>query len=60
MSDHKKVAAVPERGDKVRLRGRAPCCVLRKYDPESQWATVEWDGTPGPKVCHRFELEKIG
>lgn len=49
-------SSVPERGDRVKLRGRPHVGILRKYDPESQWATVEWDCL-GPKVCHRYELE---
>lgn len=51
-------AKTPERGDRVRLRGRGNTGVLRKYDPESNWAVVEWD-TDGPRFCHRFELERI-
>ncbi len=47
---------MPERGERVRLRGREPVGVLVRYDPESNWATVEWDAT-GPKICHRRELE---
>jgi hypothetical protein len=52
---------VPERGDSVRLRGRmGRLGKLLKYDPESNWATVEWNegSGPKPKMCHRFELEK--
>jgi hypothetical protein len=50
---------VPERGDRVQLRGRPQFVgTLRKYDPDSQWATVEWDEEGGPETCHRFELER--
>ena len=55
----KKPQNVPERGDRVQLRGRPQFAgMLKKYDPESNWATVEWDGDKGPKTCHRFELER--
>lgn len=49
----------PERGEAVRLRGKPEVTgTLKKYDPESQWATVDWIDNKGPRVCHRFELEK--
>jgi hypothetical protein len=50
---------IPERGDKCAMR-RDPSVtgVLLKFDPESEWATVEWNGD-GPKICHRFELVKV-
>jgi len=49
----------PERGDRVRLRGKDfGEGVLKKFDPETNWSTVEWD-EDGPKVCHRFELERV-
>lgn len=48
---------LPERGDRVKLRGRPNSGTLRKYDPASNWATVEWD-VSGPKFCHRLELER--
>jgi hypothetical protein len=47
---------MPERGERVKLRGRKPTGVLVKYDPETNWATVEWD-TTGPRCCHRAKLE---
>lgn len=50
---------VPERGDRCHLRGRPQFAgTLKKYDPASQWATVEWIDSKGPKICHRFELER--
>jgi hypothetical protein len=48
----------PERGDRVRLRGRPNYGTLTKYNPDSDWATVEWENG-GPKICHRRELERI-
>jgi hypothetical protein len=54
----KRPPNTPDRGDKVRLRGRAHEGVLVKYDPESLWSTVEWEAQ-GPKVCHLYELEKV-
>lgn len=49
----------PERGDLVKLRGRVGYKgILVKYDPETNWATVSWDFGHGPKMCHRFELER--
>lgn len=49
---------LPERGERVKLRGRPNCDTLRKYDPANNWATVEWD-EHGPRYCHRFELEAL-
>lgn len=48
----------PEAGDRVALRGRPQRGVLRYMSPR-MWCTVEWDAdTPGPRLCHRNELEK--
>jgi hypothetical protein len=50
---------IPERGDLASLRGNpARFGVVSKYDPETNWATVEWDDGGGPRLCHRFELER--
>ncbi len=50
---------VPERGDRVHLRGRPGReGRLLKYDPASQWSTVAWDDGKGPKTCHRYEIER--
>lgn len=51
----------PERGERCCLRGdRSKTGTLHKYDPDSQWATVDWDSDPpGPKLCHRFELLRV-
>lgn len=50
---------VPDRGDVCQLRGRPQFIgVLEKYDPASQWATVTWSQGNGPRICHRFELER--
>lgn len=50
----------PERGDRCVMRGnREQSGMLSKYDPETNWATVEWDAdVSGPLMCHRFELER--
>ncbi len=50
----------PSKGDRVAQRGR-PYRLGRliKAEPEGEWVTVEWDDGGGPRVCHRFELEKI-
>ncbi|MFG6080446.1 hypothetical protein ACEUZ9_001027 [Paracoccus litorisediminis] len=51
---------IPDRHDRVRLRGRPGReGVLAKFDPDSDWSTVAWDDGAGPRMCHRFELEKI-
>ena len=50
---------LPEREDRVKLRGRESVGVLKKYDPETNWSTVDWENF-GPKICHRNELEKVG
>ena len=49
---------LPDRGDRVRQRGRPREGTLIKYDPDTEWSTVEWDDGEGPRVCHRYELEK--
>jgi len=49
---------LPERGDRCKLRGRDGYGVLQKYDPESEWATVNWDAGKWPKMVHRYELQK--
>ena len=51
----------PERGERCCIRGRVHVTgTLVKYNPESNWATVEWDeGMTGPKLIHRFELMKL-
>ncbi len=61
MSKKRLPLNTPERGDRCKLRGREGYFgILTKYDPETNWATVSWDVTsPGPKNCHRFELERI-
>lgn len=48
----------PERGERCCLRGRVHVTgTLKTYDPDSDWATVEWDeGMVAPKLVHRFEL----
>lgn len=51
---------LPERGERCCLRGSPSATgMLAKYDPASQWSTVEWDdGVNAPKVVHRFELRR--
>jgi hypothetical protein len=51
---------LPERGDRVSLRGRygERAGVLVKMDDETLWASVEWDDELGPKMAHLYELEK--
>lgn len=50
---------LPDRGDRCALRGNKNSIgTLLKFDPESEWATVDWD-SEGPKVCHRYELVKV-
>lgn len=52
---------IPERGERCGLRSSPSTTgVLAKYDPESNWATVQWDGPSyGPKLVHRFELIRL-
>lgn len=55
---------IPDRGDRVRFRGRANAPGnrigrLEKFDPENNWATIKWDDGFGPTYCHRFELERV-
>lgn len=51
---------VPDRGDRVIARGKPGReGILKKYDPESQWSTVDWDDGAGPRTCHRFELMRV-
>jgi hypothetical protein len=54
----KRPADTPERDERCCLRGdRSATGVLRKYDPDTEWATVEWDGgVTAPRLVHRFEL----
>lgn len=61
MPKARKVPAdTPDRGDRCRLRANAGIVgTLKKFDPDSNWATVEWDGPPGPKLVHRFELQLL-
>jgi hypothetical protein len=50
---------LPDRGQRCRLRGRPAAGTLLKYDPESLWATVDWDaGVVAAKIVHLHELEK--
>ncbi len=57
----KPPSETPDRGERSRLRSdKTSTGTLRKYDPESEWATVEWDaGVAAPKTVHRFELVRI-
>lgn len=48
----------PERGDRVRLRGKAATGELLTIEPERLWAHVKWDES-GPKYVHLHELEKL-
>jgi hypothetical protein len=51
---------LPTVGNDVRLRGTNKTGKLLDFNPSNQWAFVAWDETtPGPHVCHRFELERI-
>lgn len=58
MKTKKAPPNIPDRGDRCALRGNPSTTgTLRKYDPDTEWATVEWDaGIEGPTYCHRFEL----
>jgi hypothetical protein len=48
----------PEEGDTVKLRGRPAVGVLLQVD-NRLWSWVKWnDGTPAPRICHLYELEK--
>jgi len=46
----------PEKGERVKLRGRSPRGTLRSINDLS-WCCVEWDDG-GPGLCHLHELEK--
>jgi hypothetical protein len=51
---------LPMVGNQVRLRGSDRTGVLLDFNPANEWAYVSWDrDTPGPHVCHRFELERL-
>jgi hypothetical protein len=64
---------VPKVGDRVKLKGREPVGTLRHvgfspdgkptegvYAPTALWCTIDWDeATPGPKICHLREIEKV-
>lgn len=59
MKPKKPPPNLPDRGDRCALRASPADTTgtLVKYDPDTQWSTVEWDeGVNGPKVVHRFEL----
>lgn len=53
----------PGKGDRVRFRGRPGReGLVTKVNPTpGEWdCTVEWDDSPTPMLCHRFELERVG
>jgi hypothetical protein len=54
----KPPANTPERGDRVKLRGKASTGELLTIEPERLWAHVKWDES-GPKYVHLHELEKL-
>lgn len=53
-----KTFASPERGDRVKLRGKVPQGILGTMNNLS-WCCVDWDNGVGPKFCHIKELEVI-
>ena len=56
----KKPPNTPEKGDRFSLRGRTASGRLRDVN-ERLWAAVDWDaGVEAPKLCHLYELQKIG
>lgn len=61
MKTKKAPPNIPDRGDRCALRGYPSATgTLRKYDPESNWSSVEWDADiKGPTYCHRFELVTV-
>lgn len=49
----------PERGDRVRLRGRDATGVLKTIGSRG-WACVDWDVVgAGPRFVHLGELERV-
>jgi hypothetical protein len=49
---------LPEVGDIVKLRSNQAIGILRSYN-KINWCIVDWAIiNSGPKLCHRFELEK--
>jgi hypothetical protein len=49
---------IPERKDRVRLRGRDRVGILDRLDDQTLWATVTWDDTNSQMTVHLWELEK--
>lgn len=48
----------PQRGDRVKLKGRPNVGTLTKFNPTTSWATVAWEDT-GPVIVSLKELEKV-
>ena len=49
---------LPDREDRVKLRGRERRGKLLKMDDEILWCTVQWDDSDKTTMCHLYELEK--
>ena len=49
---------LPDRKDRVKLRGRSRRGVLEKLDEDTLWATVKWDDARQPMIVHLWELER--
>ncbi len=50
----------PVKGDRVQERGKPGReGLIVKWDPNGRWSTVEGDDGGGPRLCHRFGLERV-
>jgi hypothetical protein len=55
----KSPSDLPAVGDIVRLKGRGGRGII-VHITRKNWVEMDWDaGSPHPKICHLFELEKI-
>ncbi len=54
------MANKPQKGDRVKLRGREPEGIVKTFGLSPEWVVVGWDtDKPGPKYVHELELEVI-